>query len=66
MRCLMSQTAAATTVAANPDNMNMELLVVCELQVDRVGGGMLISENISILCHFPSMLSNLVYARKKN
>ena len=34
MRCLMSQTAAATTVAANPDNMNMELLVACELQVD--------------------------------
>ena len=30
----MSQTAAATTVAANPDNMNMELLVACELQVD--------------------------------
>ena len=43
MRCLMSQTAAATTVAANPDNMNMELLVACELQVDRYanlrGGG---------------------------
>ena len=40
----MSQTAAATTVAANPDNMNMELLVFCELQVDcyanlRRGGG---------------------------